>query len=149
MTINKHAHAKWNGTVKEGKGLIRLESGAMVDQPYGFNTRFDGQTGTTPEELIAAAHASCFTMALSMILEGNGIDPTKHELTTKAIVTLDKEGEGFAIKKSHLVFSTDLGDADQSKFEESLAQAKEGCPISKLFNCEITLESSFDGANSY
>lgn len=147
--INKHAHAKWNGTLKEGKGLIRLESGVMEDQPYGFNHRFEGEKGTNPEELIAAAHASCFTMALSMILEGNGIDPTKHELTTKAIVTLDREGEGFAIKKSHLIFSTDLGDADQAKFEESLQAAKAGCPISKVLNCEITLETSFDGAKSY
>lgn len=147
--INKHAHAKWNGTLKEGNGHIRLESGVMADQPYGFNHRFEGENGTNPEELIAAAHASCFTMALSMILEGNGIDPTQHELTTKAIVTLDKEGEGFAIKKSHLIFSTNLRDADQAKFEESLNAAKEGCPISKVLNCEITLETSFDGATSY
>lgn len=149
MSINKHAHAKWNGTLKEGAGHIRLESGVMEDQPYGFNHRFEGEKGTNPEELIAAAHASCFTMALSMILEGNGIDPNNHELTTKAIVTLDKEDEGFAVTKSHLIFSTDLGDSDQAKFEESLAQAKEGCPISKVLDCEITLESSFDGANSY
>lgn len=147
--INKHAHAKWNGTIKEGKGLIKLESGAMDDQPYGFNTRFEGKSGTNPEELIAAAHASCFTMALSMILEKHGIDPTKHTLETKAIVTLDKEGEGFAIKKSHLIFSTDLGDADKSTFEEALNAAKQGCPISKVLDCEITLETSFDGAKSY
>lgn len=149
MTINKHAHAKWNGTLKEGKGLIRLESGAMEDQPYGFNHRFEGEKGTNPEELIAAAHASCFTMALSMILEGNGIDPTKHDLQTKCIVTLDKEGEGFAVKKSHLIFSTDLGDIDQAKFEESLQAAKAGCPISKLLNCDIELETRFDGTQAY
>lgn len=139
--INKHAHAKWNGTIKKGKGSITLESGAMEDQTYGFNHRFDGEKGTNPEELIAAAHASCFTMALSMILEGNGIDPTKHDLQTKAIVTLEKDGEGFKISKSHLIFETALGDSDKAAFETSLNAAKEGCPISKVLDCEITLET--------
>ncbi len=147
--INKHAHAKWNGTIKEGTGHIRLESGAMEDQPYGFNTRFEGKAGTNPEELIAAAHASCFTMALSMILEKHGIDPTNHDLQTKCVVSLDKEGDGFAVKKSKLIFSTDLGDADQATFEAALNDAKEGCPISKVLNCDIELETSFDGAQAY
>lgn len=138
--INKHASAKWHGTVKEGKGHISLESGVMTDQPYGFNTRFDGQKGTNPEELIAAAHASCFTMALSMILEKNGIDPTKHKLATTCTVTLDKDGEGFKVSKSHLDFSTDLGESDETAFRASLDAAKAGCPISKLLNCDITLD---------
>ena len=146
--INKHASAKWNGTIKEGKGSISMESGALEEQPYGFNTRFEDKKGTNPEELIAAAHASCFTMALSMILEKNGIDPTQHELETKCIISLDKEGEGFAIKKSHLIFETALNGADQEAFEQSLQQAKEGCPISKLLDTEITLEVKFKNSAS-
>lgn len=140
--INKHAHAKWQGTIKEGAGHITLESGVMNDQPYGFNTRFEGKNGTNPEELIAAAHASCFTMALSMILEQNGIDPTQHELKTKAVVTLEKEGDGFKVSKSHLIFETNLGRSDKPAFEQSLEAAKAGCPISKLLNCDITLEAT-------
>lgn len=141
--INKHASAKWNGTIKEGKGHISLESGVMTDQPYGFNHRFEGENGTNPEELIAAAHAACFTMALSMILEKNGVDPTKHDLNTKCTVTLDKEGEGFAIKKSHLAFTANLGDSDEAAFRTSLDAAKAGCPISKLMNCDISLDVAF------
>jgi osmotically inducible protein OsmC len=147
--INKHASAKWNGTLKEGKGEISTESGVLQNQPYGFNHRFEGEKGTNPEELIAAAHSSCFTMALSMILEKNGIDPTGRDLQTKCIVTLDKEGEGFAVKKSKLIFETSLNGADQATFEQSLQQAKEGCPISKLLDTEIELEIGFkDGKKS-
>ena len=143
MTINKFAVAKWTGTIKEGQGFVSLESGAFIDQPYGFNHRFEGETGTNPEELIAAAHASCFTMALSMILEQHDIDPTKHELHTKATVSLDKDGEGFKVSKSHLEFIAKLDDADEDAFREALDKAKAGCPISKVLDCEITLDIKF------
>ena len=138
--INKFASAKWAGDVKSGKGFISTQSGVFANQPYGFTTRFEDETGTNPEELIAAAHASCFTMALSLQLAEHDIDPTQHELHTKATVSLDKNDDGFAITKSHLEFMTALNDSDEDKFRSALNAAKEGCPISKLFNCEITLE---------
>lgn len=146
--INKHAHAKWEGSIKEGKGHITLESKALVDQPYGFNTRFDGKAGTNPEELIAAAHASCFTMALSLMLEKNGVDPTKHQLETKCVITLEKDGEGFKVSKSKLMFETKLGDSDKDAFEKSLKDAKEGCPISKLLDTDIELEVNLSNGKS-
>ena len=141
--INKYASAKWNGDIKEGKGLISMQSGAFKDQPYGFNTRFEDKAGTNPEELIAASHASCFTMALSLQLGEHDIDLTQHNLETKATVSLEKNDDGFEITKSHLEFTTNLGDADEAKFRDALNGAKEGCPISKVLNCEITLDISF------
>lgn len=141
--INKYASAKWQGDIKEGKGLIATQSGAFADQPYGFNTRFEDTKGTNPEELIAAAHASCFTMALSLQLAEHDIDPTNHELQTKATVSFKKNDDGFAITKSHLEFITKLGDADEDKFRSALNAAKEGCPISKVLNCNITLDVNF------
>lgn len=146
--INKHATAQWKGTLKEGKGQISTESGALKNQPYGFNTRFEGQPGTNPEELIAASHAGCFTMALSMILEKYGIDPSNLELQTKCTVSLEKDGEGFSVTKSKLEFEANLNGADKAAFEQSLQQAKEGCPISKLLDTDIELEVSLKDGQS-
>jgi osmotically inducible protein OsmC len=132
------ASVKWTGSLKEGKGHISTESGALKEQPYGFNTRFEDAPGTNPEELIAAAHASCFTMALSKELAENGIDP--QTLNTDAVVTLDKKDGGFAVTKSKLVFNANLNGADEESFRKALQSAKENCPISKLLDTEIELE---------
>ena len=132
------AHAHWQGSLKEGKGHITTKSKALENQPYGFNTRFEDKPGTNPEELIAAAHSSCFTMALSKQLADNNVEP--HTLETKCIVTLDQVDGGFEITKSHLEFKGKLNGADKDAFEKALQEAKEGCPISKVLNTEITLD---------
>lgn len=139
--INKYASAKWDGDIKTGKGLIFTESGAFDNQPYGFNTRFEDKKGTNPEELIAAAHASCFTMALSLQLAEHDIKP--HVLETKCTVSLEKNDGGFSVTKSHLEFTAKLEGADEAQFRKALNAAKSGCPISKLLDCEITLDVKF------
>lgn len=137
MAINKSGSAHWEGSLKEGKGTVSLESGALNDQPYGFNTRFEDKAGTNPEELIAAAHASCFSMAFSMVLGKS--DLTANSIDTNAIITLDKDGDGFAVKKSALTCTVSC-DGEENTIREAAIGAKENCPISKLLNCEITLD---------
>ncbi|WP_269801524.1 OsmC family protein [Primorskyibacter marinus] len=138
--ITKKGSAKWSGDLKSGKGHVSTESGALDDQPYGFNTRFDGQPGTNPEELIGAAHASCFSMALSLVLADHGA--TADEIKTTATVSLDKDGDGFAVKKVHLEMTAKIPDLDEAAFNTAANAAKEGCPISKLFKgTEITLDA--------
>ncbi|GAJ28764.1 OsmC family protein [Acidomonas methanolica] len=139
MTIKKTASAHWSGGLKDGKGTISTQSGALKDQPYGFNTRFEETHGTNPEELIGAAHAGCFTMALSLILGEAGFTATA--LDTKATVSLDRQDDGFAITKIHLDLTGTVPGADQAKFEELAGKAKAGCPVSKLFRAEITLSA--------
>ena len=141
MTVNT-ASAKYAGLGKDGKGHVATKSGAL-DAPYGFNTRFEDEPGTNPEEMIAAAHASCFTMATSFALAKAG-----HEdgtLNTTCDVTLEKDGDGFTVTKSALKLSAKVAGISQSEFEEIAAGAKQNCPISKLLNCEITLETTFEG----
>ena len=141
MTVNT-ASAKYEGLGKDGKGHVATKSGAL-DAPYGFNTRFEDEPGTNPEEMIAAAHASCFTMATSFALAKAG-----HEdgtLNTTCDVTLEKDGDGFTVTKSALKLSAKVAGISQSEFEEIAAGAKQNCPISKLLNCEITLETTFEG----
>lgn len=140
MSIDKTASAHWEGGLKDGTGQISTQSGALTGQPYGFNTRFEGKPGTNPEELLGAAHAGCFTMALSMMLGEAGLTATA--LDTKATVSLDKKGEGFAITKIHLALTGTVPGANQAKFEEIATKAKEGCPVSQLFNTEITLSAT-------
>ncbi|SFN12476.1 osmotically inducible protein OsmC [Thioclava dalianensis] len=135
--IRKHASAHWEGPIKEGKGTISTQSGALDAQPYGFNTRFEDKPGSNPEELIAAAHAACFSMAFSLGLGEAGI--TDVEIDTKAVVSMDKEGDGFAIKSSALT-TTVKGKGDADKIREVAEGAKAGCPISKVLDCEITLD---------
>ena len=142
MSIKKTASAVWKGDLKTGKGEISTQSGALKSNPYGFNTRFEGQPGTNPEELIGAAHAGCFSMAFSMILGGEGF--TADEIKTAAEVTLDKEGEGFAITAIKLTMSAKIPNIDQAKFEELAKKAKEGCPVSKVLNADITLEATLE-----
>ena len=142
MSIKKPASAVWKGDLKTGKGEISTQSGALKSNPYGFNTRFEGQPGTNPEELIGAAHAGCFSMAFSMILGGEGF--TADEIKTAAEVTLDKEGEGFAITAIKLTMSAKIPNIDQAKFEELAKKAKEGCPVSKVLNADITLDATLE-----
>ena len=137
--ITRTGSAEWTGGLKEGKGQVSTKSGALLAQPYGFNTRFEDKPGTNPEELIGAAHASCFSMALAMMLEQEGISGVS--IKTKSDISMDKEGDGFAVKKAHLT-TTITADADQAKILEVAEKAKEGCPISKLLNAEITMDAS-------
>ncbi|MBA1274966.1 OsmC family protein [Stutzerimonas azotifigens] len=138
--MKKTASAVWQGNLKEGKGTISTESGALKDNPYGFNTRFEGAPGTNPEELIGAAHASCFSMALSMMLGQAGL--TAERIETKAEVTLDKSGEGFAITTIALTLNAKVPGADEAQFQQIANQAKEGCPVSKVLNAEISLTAT-------
>ncbi|KQQ58141.1 osmotically inducible protein OsmC [Pseudomonas sp. Leaf129] len=140
--MKKTASAVWKGDLKTGKGEISTQSGALKSNPYGFNTRFEGQPGTNPEELIGAAHAGCFSMAFSMILGGEGLTPD--EIKTSAEVSLDKEGEGFAITAIKLTMSAKIPNIDQAKFEELANKAKEGCPVSKVLNADITLSATLE-----
>ena len=140
--INRRAHAVWQGNGKEGKGTITTQSGVLADQPYGFNTRFEDKPGTNPEELIAAAHAGCFTMALAFQLQAAGFTAT--EMKTESVVTLEKEGEGFKVSKSALTLTATIPGIDQAKFDELAHAAETGCPISKVLNAEITLKATLN-----
>ena len=137
MAINKSGSAHWEGSLKEGKGTVSTETGVLSEQPYGFNTRFEDGKGTNPEELIAASHASCFSMALSMVLGQS--DLTAKSIETKAVVTLEQKDGGFAVTKSALTCSV-FCDGDEDAIREAANGAKENCPISKLLNCDITLD---------
>lgn len=138
--IKKFGTAQWSGTIKDGGGKVSTESGVMKDVRYGFNKRFADEPGTNPEELIGAAHASCFAMALSLQLEEHGM--VADELDAKSTVYLDKETDGFAVKKVHLDLTATIPDADEDAFQQAAKAAKEGCPISKLLaGAEITLDA--------
>lgn len=142
MKIQKHGSAHWTGGLKDGKGQVSTESGALKAYPYGFNTRFEGVTGSNPEELIGAAHAACFTMALSMILGEARL--TAESLETKANVTLEKLSDGFGITGIELVLKGRVPGADEAKFTELANKAKTGCPVSKALSAvPITLTVSF------
>lgn len=137
---DRHASAHWEGDGKTGKGKITTQSGVLSDNPYGFNTRFENEPGTNPEELIAAAHAGCFTMALAFQLQSAGLKATS--LDTKAVVTLVQDGDGFKVTKSALTLKAVIPGIDQAKFDELAGNAEKGCPISKLLNAEITLDKT-------
>jgi osmotically inducible protein OsmC len=141
--MRRRAKAVWRGTGLEGQGVISTpQSGVFDNHPYSFKTRFqneDGTLGTNPEELIAAAHAACFNMALSFQLSGAGHEP--EELKTDALLTMEKEGEGWVIKSVHLTLKAKV-DINKEEFDQLVDNAKNGCPISQVLNCEITLEST-------
>ena len=139
--ITRTASARYEGLGKAGKGWVSTQSGVLADQRYGFGTRFENEPGTNPEELIAAAHASCFTMALSFALAGAGLE--EGTLETTARVKLDKEGEGFRISRSDLVLKGSVPGIDEARFRELAEGAKANCPVSKLINAEMTLEVVF------
>ncbi|MGB1498211.1 OsmC family protein, partial [Alloalcanivorax venustensis] len=125
--------------IKKGKGTISTQSGALKEQPYGFNTRFEDEPGTNPEELIGAAHAGCFSMAFSLELGNAGY--TADSIDTKAKVTLDKDGDGFSITRIHLDMNAKIPGIDDAEFQKIANGAKEGCPVSKVLNAEITLDA--------
>lgn len=134
--------ARYEGFGKDGKGQVSTQSGVLSDQPYGFATRFEDAPGTNPEELIAAAHASCFTMATSFALARAGY--SHGTLETDCAVTLEKDGDGFKISKSALILKATITGIDEGEFFRIADEAKAGCPVSKLLNCEITLDRSLN-----
>ncbi len=134
------ASARYDGLGKDGKGQVSTQSGVLSDSRYGFGTRFGDEPGTNPEELVAAAHASCFTMALSFALAGAGY--TDGTLETKAAVKLDKEGEGFKVSRSDLTLVASVPGIAPDEFDRIAQEAKANCPISKLLTAEITLDAT-------
>jgi osmotically inducible protein OsmC len=136
--ITRTASARYEGMGKAGKGWVSTQSGVLSDERYGFGTRFENEPGTNPEELIAAAHASCFTMALSFALAGAGIEEGRLETTAR--VKLDKEGDGFRVTRSDLQLIATIPGVEEARLRELAEGAKANCPISKLLNAEMSLK---------
>ena len=139
------ADAVWNGAGKDGKGALSGPSGVLKDTPYSFKTRFeseDGRAGTNPEELIAAAHAGCFSMALAFQLQTAGF--TADELRTRANLTMEQQGGGFAITKITLALRARVPGASEEQFQQLAAEAKANCPVSRVLNAEITLDATLE-----
>jgi osmotically inducible protein OsmC len=139
MALQRKGSAQWKGGLKDGKGTVSTASGVLNNTPYSFSSRFEGQQGTNPEELIGAAHAGCFSMALSAQLDGVGLKADS--IDTTATVSLEKLDSGFAITSVHLEVRAKVPGADQAKFDEATKKAKEGCPVSKLLNAKITMDA--------
>lgn len=139
MKIVRHGSAAWQGRLKDGKGAISTASGALKDYPYGFAARFEGKPGTNPEELLGAAHAGCFTMALSLILGEAKL--TAEKMETDAKVTLEQVEGGFAITAVHLTLKARIPGTDAATFADLANKAKAGCPVSKVLNATITLDA--------
>lgn len=137
MAITRTGSARWQGGIRDGKGEVSTESGALSALPYGFNTRFEDQPGTNPEELIGAAHAACFSMALSGQLEKAGVRDARIE--SSSAVTIEKQGDGFTITKAHLTARVS-GQGDESSIRQAAEAAKAGCPVSKVLNAEVTMD---------
>jgi len=142
LIMKRKASAVWQGGLKDGKGSISTESGVLKETQYSFSTRFENGIGTNPEELIAAAHAGCFSMAFSAELGKAGITPAS--IQTTATITLDKTDAGFAVTESHLEMTAKIPGANEAKVREIAAAAKAGCPISKVLNAKITLDAKFE-----
>ncbi len=138
----RKASAEWRGGLKDGKGTVSTESGVLADSPYSFSTRFENGKGTNPEELIAAAHAGCFSMALSAQLGAAGM--TAQSIRTTASVTMEKVGDGFSVTASHLDVTANIPGADRGAFQKAAEAAKSGCPISKLLNAKITMDAKLE-----
>ncbi|HEY1982160.1 MAG TPA: OsmC family protein [Xanthobacteraceae bacterium] len=135
----RKARAVWSGTGRDGKGNLSSDSGVLASTPYSYKTRFENEKGTNPEELIAAAHAGCFTMALAFQLQAAGFTPT--ELSTEAAVSLDAEGQGFKISKSALTLRAKVPNLDEATFTRLAGAAEKNCPVSKVLDAEITLDA--------
>jgi len=135
----RKAKAVWRGTGRDGGGDLSTDSGVLHETPYWYRTRFENEKGTNPEELIAAAHAGCFTMALAFQLQAGGYEPT--ELTTEAAVSLEPEGQGFTITKSALTLRASVPGLDEATFAQLAEGAEKNCPVSKLMKAEITLDA--------
>jgi lipoyl-dependent peroxiredoxin len=140
MKIQRIGSAAWSGGIKDGKGSISTESGALKAYPYGFASRFQGQPGSNPEELLGAAHAACFTMALSLILGEAKL--TAEQMNTSARVTLEQVEGGWSISAVHLSLTARVPGATQAVFESLAAKAKAGCPVSKVLKAEISLDAT-------
>ena len=140
--MKKSGSAVWMGDLKTGQGTISTETGVLRDAPYGFKARFEDGPGTNPEELIGAAHAACFSMALSLMLGEKNL--TAKKISTKADVTLEKLDDGFTITAVHLTLSASIPGTDDATFQSIATQAKTGCPVSKLLNAKITLDATLD-----
>lgn len=135
MSIKRYASAHWSGNLKEGKGTISSDSGALSDQPFGFNTRFDDKNGTNPEELIGAAHAGCFAMAFANEL--SSLDVVPKDVSTKATVHLEEIDSGFRISRSDIDITLEAPGADRAKIDKALKAAESGCPVSNALNAEV------------
>jgi osmotically inducible protein OsmC len=140
--MKRNASAVWQGGLKDGKGTISTDSGVLANTQYSFSTRFEDGAGTNPEELIAAAHAGCFSMALSGQLGAAGL--TAESINTTASVSLEKTEAGFAITKVHLEVRAKVPGADQAAFDKATSNAKSGCPVSKVLNAEITMNATLE-----
>jgi lipoyl-dependent peroxiredoxin len=140
--MQRKASAEWRGGLRDGKGTINTQSGVLENTQYSFSTRFEEGKGTNPEELIAAAHAGCFAMALSLVLSEYGY--TAESLKASATVSLEKVGEGFSITKSHLDLVARIPGADEAKFQEAANKAKENCPVSKVLKAELSLNARLE-----
>jgi osmotically inducible protein OsmC len=141
--MKRSGNAVWTGDIRNGKGTISTESGVLSDAPYSFKTRFEGEKGTNPEELIGAAHAGCFSMALSLVLQQAGL--TAERIATKADVTLEQKDGGFAITAVHLTLRAKVPGASEEAFQTAANNAKVSCPVSKLFKADITLDAKLEG----
>jgi len=139
----RKGRARWQGTGRDGTGALSTDSSVLNDTPYSYKTRFESTPGTNPEELIAAAHAGCFTMALAFQLQTAGFTAT--ELATEAAVTLDQDGAGFTITRSALTLRARIPGIDRAKFDELAHAAELNCPVSKLIKAEITLDATLEG----
>jgi lipoyl-dependent peroxiredoxin len=135
----RKAKAIWHGTGRAGSGHLSSDSGVLTDTPYSFRTRFENEKGTNPEELVAAAHAGCFTMALAFGLQAAGFTPT--ELSTEAAVTLDQDGQSFRISRSALILRAKVPNLDDAAFARIAGEAEKNCPVSKVLNATITLDA--------
>ena len=140
--MQRKGTALWQGGLKDGKGHLTTQSGVLTHAQYSFGTRFENGAGTNPEELLAAAHAGCFTMALSAQLGNAGM--TAQKLETTCTITLEKLADGFAITKSHLELVAQISGADRNKFDTAVAAAEKGCPVSKLFQAEISVNARLE-----
>ena len=141
-SMKRNATAFWKGDLKGGKGVISTQSGVLDQTQYSFSTRFENGKGTNPEELVAAAHAGCFAMALSMTLGQEGM--TADSIEARATVSLDQKDGGFAVTSSHLDVNVKIPGCDKGKFDQAAQNAKAGCPISKLLNAEITMNAQLE-----
>ncbi|MBA1146474.1 OsmC family protein [Ectothiorhodospiraceae bacterium WFHF3C12] len=140
--MKRNASAVWQGGLQDGKGTLTTDSGVLQTTPYSFATRFEDEKGTNPEELIGAAHAGCYSMALSMILGQANLTPERIE--THAQVTLEEDGGGFSITAVHLNVTANVPGADQATFDKCANDAKAGCPVSKVLNAEITMDAKLE-----
>lgn len=139
MTFTRNASAVWTGGVQDGRGAISTQSGALKDQAYGFGSRFEDKAGTNPEELLGAAHAGCFTMALALMLTESGHPPTR--LETTAQVDLEKTDQGYSIPSVRLVLEATVPGVDNDAFQAIAAKAKANCPVSRVLKADITLDA--------